>query len=183
MSSSSYSTSRIIVGTSQWFATKNYKGRKTSYSNYECDKKSIPVVFKTRGNILKKIKKNQNKMMDNGWRLCEGDEGEKDYFIHPTYPDTKFSAFKQVIDDTTTILPIVDMDVDTKGLGCSFEIKPGMSYCNIKTNEFKSYWNTREGKRKAKYHDYLDRREAKKRQIEEEEAEILKTKATLSSNL
>lgn len=181
--SSSYSTSRLIVGTPEWLATKNYESPTKSYSNYECDKKSIPVEFKTTGNTLIKMKKLQNKMMDNGWRLCEGDEGEKDYFIHPTYPDTKFPAFKQVIGDSTIILPIVDMDVDTKGLGCSFEVKPGMSYCNIKTNEFISYWNTREGKRKAKYHDYLDRREDKKKQIEEEEAEILKTKAALSSNL
>ena len=138
-------------------------------STYESStRQTIPVTFKKKGARYKKMKKLQTKMMDNGWRLCEGESGEKDYFIHPTYPDTKFPAFKQVINNTNIILPIVNMDIDRKGLGCSFEVKPGMHYCNIRCNEWVSYWSTRKGKRRAKYHAYCDRRQEKKEQIEEE---------------
>lgn len=145
-------------------------------STYESSTfQTTPVTFKRTGPRYKKMKKLQTKMMDNGWRLCEGENGEKDYFIHPTYPDTKFPSFKQVINDTTIILPIVNMDIDRKGLGCSFEVKPGMQYCNVRCNEWISYWSTRKGKRRAKYHAYCDRREEKKRQIKEEEKEMKKT--------
>ena len=138
-------------------------------STYESStRQTIPLTFKKTGARYKNMKKLQTKMMDNGWRLCEGESGEKDYFIHPTYPDTKFPAFKQVINNTNIILPIVNMDIDRKGLGCSFEVKPGMHYCNIRCNEWVSYWSTRKGKRRAKYHAYCDRRLEKKEQIEEE---------------
>tara|TARA_Y100000287_G_scaffold111707_1_gene89588 strand:- start:1546 stop:2088 length:543 start_codon:yes stop_codon:yes gene_type:complete len=179
----SYSTSsRLIVGTPEWLASKSYKVEK-SQSQYECNPSSIPKMTPKRSSRYAKFRKLQSKMMDNGWRLCEGEDGEKDFFVHPTYSDTKFPAYKQTIDGTTFILPIVDIDDDRKGLGCSFMVQPGMHYCVLRCNEWTSYWTTRTGKRRAKYHNYLDEREQKKRAFEEEAAEALKLKQKINSKI
>ena len=65
-------------------------------------KKSIPVEFKTTGNPLIKMKKLQNKMMDNG-EIVKATKVKKTILSIRTYPDTKFQAFKQVIADSTII--------------------------------------------------------------------------------
>lgn len=170
-----------IVGTSALLQSKNNTLPKT-VSNYECDASSIPTQKVTRDVQYSKLKKMQCKMMDNGWRLCEGEGCEKDFFVHPTYPDTKFPAY-YVDGDTTVILPIVNMENDSKGLGCSFIIKPEINYSVLQYNEWISYWSTRNGKRRAKYHNYLDEREQKKLAFEEEAVETLKLKKKANSNL
>ena len=179
----SNTSSRLIVGTPEWAATKSYPAVKQTYSKYECDESAIPKTFKSQSSRYFKTLKLQQKMMDNGWKLCEGEEGEPDYFIHPTYPSTKFTAYSQVIEGTTFIIPIVDMHNDIKGLGCSFDVKPGANHVTLRCNEWTSYWTTRYGKKRAKYHDYLDSRQQKKEAIQEEEKEHLKQKQKLSSNL
>ena len=179
---SSFKSSRLIVGTPEWLATKNYNVEK-SLSQYECDASSIPKKKLTYPAQYSKLKKLQSKMMDNGWRLCEGEDGEKDFFIHPTYPDSKFPALNIKLAETTFILPLVSMDDDIKGLGCSFIVKPGMHYCELRCNEWTSYWSTRTGKRRAKYHNYLDEREQKKLAFEEEAAEALKLKQKINSKI
>ena len=95
----------------------------------------------------------------------------------------QFPAHKEDIDGTTFILPIVSMDNDRKGLGCSFVVQPGMHYSILRCNEWTSYWTTRTGKRRAKYHNYLDEREQKKRAFEEEAAEALKLKQKINSKI
>jgi hypothetical protein len=179
---SSFTSSRPIVGTPEWLASKNYTHPKT-FSNYECDSSSIPKQKVPCSAQYSKLKKMQTKMMDNGWRLCEGEGSEKDYFMHPTYPDTKFPAHFVDMSNTTFILPIVNMENDSKGLGCSFIVKPGMNYSVLRCNEWTSYWTTRTGKRRAKYHNYLDEREQKKKVFEEEAAEAKKLKQKISANL
>ena len=179
---SSFASSRIIVGSPEWLANKNYTHPKT-VSMYECDSASIPKQKLSRPAHYSKLKKLQSKMMDNGWRLCEGEDGEKDFFVHPTYPDSKFPALHIKVTDTTFILPLVSMDNDRKGLGCSFIVNPGMHYSTLRCNEWTSYWSTRTGKRRAKYHNYLDEREQKKRAYEEEAAEALKLKQKINSKI
>ena len=179
----SNTSSRLIVGTPEWAATKSYPAVKQTYSKYECDESAIPKTFKSQSSRYFKTLKLQQKMMDNGWKLCEGEEGEPDYFIHPTYPSTKFTAYSQVIEGTTFIIPIVDMCKDVKGLGCSFIVQPGMNYTTLRCNDWTSYWKTREGKRRVKYHNYLEARQQKKEEIEEEETEALKLKQKINSKI
>ena len=179
---SSITSSRLIVGSSEWLASKNYTHPKT-FSKYECDSASIPKKKIMRPAHYANLKKIQSKMMDNGWRLCEGEDGGNQFFVHPTYPDSKFPAMSVDVGDTTFILPLVSMDNDRKGLGCSFIVKPGMRYSTVRCNEWTSYWRTRIGKRKAKYHNYLDAREQKKLAFEDEAAETLKLKQKISANL
>jgi hypothetical protein len=179
---SSFASPRLIVGTPEWLASKNYTHPKT-FSNYECDSSSIPKKMVRHSPNYAYLKRLQSKMMDNGWRLCEGEDGENDYFVHPTYTDTKFPAHEVNIDNTKIILPIVNMQNDRKGLGCSFIVKPGMQYTMLRCNEWTSYWTTRTGKRRAKYHNYLDEREQKKKVFEEEAAEAKKLKQKISANL
>jgi len=180
----SNTSSHLIVGTPELGETKSYPEVNKTYSKYECDESTLPKTFKIQSSRYFKMLKLQEKMMDNGWKLCEGEESETDYFIHPTYPSTKFTAYSRVIEGTTFIIPIVDMCKDVKGLGCSFIISPGMKHSTLRCNEWTSYWTTRVGKKRAKYRDYLDTREQKKEQIQEEEKEAKKhLKQKLSSNL
>jgi len=179
---SSITTSRLIVGTPEWLASKNYTYPKFD-SKYECDASSIPKQKVSSSPQYLKLKQMQSKMMDNGWRLCEGEGSEKDFFVHPTYHDTKFPAHFIDINNTTIILPIVNMEDDSKGLGCSFIVKPGMNYSVLRCNEWTSYWSTRNGKRRAKYHKYLNDREQKKEAFEEEAAEALKLKQKINSKI
>tara|TARA_B000000477_G_scaffold122735_1_gene127176 strand:+ start:352 stop:915 length:564 start_codon:yes stop_codon:yes gene_type:complete len=179
---SSFTSSRLIVGTPEWLASKNYTHPKM-FSNYECDSASIPKKKVTHPAHYAGLKNLQSKMMDNGWRLCEGEGDEKDFFVHPTYPDSKFPALTVNVGNTTFILPLVSMDNDRKGLGCSFSVKPGMNYSVLRCNEWTSYWTTRTGKRRAKYHNYLDEREQKRLAFEEEAVEALKLKQNINSNL
>ena len=123
--SSSITTSSLIVGTPEYISSKNHTHPKT-FSKYECDSSSIPKQKLTRPIQYSKFKKIQAKMMDNGWRLCEGENGEKEFFVHPTYPDTKFPAHFVNLGDMIFILPIVNKENDKNGLGCSFIVKPGM---------------------------------------------------------
>ena len=72
------------------------------------------------------------------------------------------------------IIPVSSFEKDKKGLACSFIVHPGTTNLTIRSNKWNSYWNTRKGKRKAKYYKYLDARQQKKKEIEEEEAEFKK---------
>ena len=43
-----------------------------------------------------------------------------------------------------------------------------MNYTTLRCNDWTSYWKTREGKRRVKYHNYLEARQQKREEIEEE---------------
>ena len=67
---SSFASSRLIVGSPEWLASKNYTHPKT-VSMYECDSASIPKQKVSRPAQYAKLKKLQSKMMDNGWVLID----------------------------------------------------------------------------------------------------------------
>ena len=164
----------MIVGSPEWLESKKQKSSK-SQSIYECDIKNIPKKFSNISHSEEiRYKGFQQKMMDNGWRLCEGEDNNPDYFVHPTYPDTKFTAYTFYVNDRQFIIPISSFEKDKKGLACSFIVHPGTNNLTIRYNSWVSYWNTRKGRRRAKYYDYLDARQQKKKEIEEEEADIKK---------
>ena len=75
----------MIVGSPEWLESKKQKSSK-SQSIYECDIKNIPKKFSNISHSEEiRYKGFQQKMMDNGWRLCEGEDNNPDYFVHPTY--------------------------------------------------------------------------------------------------
>ena len=173
MSSTKNKNTRMIVGSPEWTESKRVPPTKY-HSIYECDAKHIPKHFIKASPTMTHYNNLQQNMMDNGWKLCQGDEGEADYFIHPTYTDTKFTAYTCYINGNKFIIPVSSFEKDKKGLACSFIVHPGTTNLTIRSNKWNSYWNTRKGKRKAKYYKYLDARQQKKKEIEEEEAEFKK---------
>ena len=57
------------------------------------------------------------------------------------------------------------MDNDRKVLDVPLLYNPEHALLSTRCNEWTSYWTTRTGKRRAKYHNYLDEREQKKRAL------------------
>ncbi len=122
----------------------------------------IPTAFKLTNNNDARLLDLQQQMMDNGWRLnC--DEEDNHYFTHPTYNGEYFDVYKRELSNGRPVyLPIVARDNDPKGLGCTFVMTSGQGG-HIETNDWKSYWDNRAGRRRANYLDYLDRRQEKRR--------------------
>ena len=110
----------------------------------------------------------QQKMMDNGWQLFYEEDTGNTYFKHKTYGATKFRAHQVKTNISQYTFPIISQDEDPKGLGCSFKVHHGTALCEVVSNEWVSYWNTRKGRRREKYLVYLAARQKKKAMIEEE---------------
>jgi len=151
-----------IIGTAEWHAYKNIQNdREPFQSEYECPPECLPVTISLGNPEDKKFKYLQQKMMDFGWRLNEKDGFV--YFTHPTYNGEEFIVYNHTLTNGDLCrIPLVNRDNDSKGLGCTITIHHG--FVNIDSNEWQSYWNTRTGKRRGRYLDYLSRRQAKRDQ-------------------
>ena len=177
---------KIIVGSNEWTKMKNMSDevRKFPASEIEYSRDVIPTKF-TYSNSDKQstFKALQREMMDNGWEGIVGDDNEM-YFTHPQYPNQVFNKFTYVSPDGNKyMLPIVNRDDDIKGLGCSIVPSKNVINCTVESNKWLDYYDTRVGKKRARYHEYLNAREEKKLQIQKEEEALKKTKQALSSNL
>ena len=128
---------------------------------------SLPVAFKVNHKNEVVFGQLQQKMMDIGWELFVDDKTKVTYFTHKTYGQRKYNAQPLKTGKTTYIFPIINQSEDPKGLGCSFHCT-GSGCCRIMSNEWTSYWDTRIGHRREKYLNYLDAREEKRHEIEEE---------------
>ncbi len=156
-----------IVGTKAYHALHNPDN---SYSFDEATpiaEEFIPRAFNYSNNNDNYVLSLQQEMMDNGWQLnC--DEDDNHYFTHPTYNRETFPAYSKVLSNGRRVyLPLVPRDEDPKGLGCTFVLIPGAGYGRLETNRWHSYWDDRQGQRRARYLDYLDRRQEKRRAIVE----------------
>ena len=106
----------------------------------------------------------QQTMMDFGWRLNE-DENGRMYFTHPTYNGVEYEVYTQKLKNGKTVsLPLINREDDPKGLGCTVIINYGTGHFSVETNEWRSYWDDRSGRRRAKYLTYLGNREKKRRE-------------------
>ena len=154
-----------IVGTKAYHALHNPDN---SYSFDEATpiaQEFIPRAFNYSKNNDNYVLSLQQEMMDNGWQLnC--DEDDNHYFTHPTYNRETFATYSKVLSNGRRVyLPLVPRDEDPKGLGCTFVLTPGAGYGRLETNRWHSYWDDRQGQRRARYLDYLDRRQEKRRAI------------------
>ena len=181
-------STKLIVGTNEWVRMKNMTDNVQKYpaSKIEYDSEVIPTNFKSFDMDKKERYQNlQRKMMKNKWEGAIDDTTDEMYFTHPQYPNRVFDKYTYISKDGTKfMLPLVDREEDEKGLGCSIVInKDNPTTCRVESNEWIDYFDTRKGKRRERYYEYLAAREEKKRQIQEEEEKIKKTKQALSSNL
>ena len=166
-----------IVGTSEWIESRKTTNNLTSGSVYECNPENIPknnarVNVNAKGYIAL-----EKKMMNNGWMLCDSTQGSGEtYFAHNKYRDMNVVAYVGRVGSVRFTVPIVNMEEDEEGLGCSFTLYPGTGFADVVSNEWHSYWDTRKGRRRERYLSYLDAREEKRKGIEEEEAKFKKNK-------
>ena len=156
-----------IVGTKAYHALHNPDN---SYSFDEAStvpKEFMPIALRYSNNDDNYVMSLQQEMMDNGWQLnC--DEDDNKHFTHPTYNRETFTAYSKVLSNGKRVyLPLVPRDEDPKGLGCTFVLSSGSGHGRLETNRWHSYWDDRQGQRRARYLDYLDRRQEKRRTIVE----------------
>ena len=171
-----------VVGSPEWGI---WRAQRSSYEPYvpisrgEVDSEFIPKVF--GGNHNKqdeqddKMFKLQKMMIDNRWKLCEDDNGQ--YFQHSRYTNKRVEVHTHIARDGRTFkIPMMVRDEDPEGLGCSIEYTHPQLYYNIMPNAYTNYYETRTGRRREKYLEYLDRRMKKRAEIQKEEAAAAKAK-------
>ena len=101
------------------------------------------------------------------------------FFTHPTYDNTNqqtggYPTYHYTMSNGKEImLPLVDRTDDPKGLGCTVVQIAGPYHYEVETNEWHSYWDCRKGRRRARYLNYLDRREKKRAEYVERLRRIL----------
>jgi hypothetical protein len=150
------------------------------FSGYdEVDDKYKPFIAKKTKSTDEYYRSLQQKMMDFGWRLNENDDGNV-YFTHPTYDNTNnkygYTAHCYTLTNCKEIMiPLVDREKDPKGLGCTMVQTSVTGHFKVETNEWKSYWDNRSGRRRAAYLNYLDKRQKKR----EEFIEMSKTDSSI----
>ena len=137
---------------------------------------NMPFIADTHYQIDNSYRKLQKRWKKNGWnRVYSEDKPEDIYFMHPHYPGIRFECHQMMLRDGTMLsFPMVGHNDDSLGLACRFDINPNQRCCGIVANSWKSYWNTRTGKRRTRYLGYLKNREKKREQILEEEAQAKK---------
>ena len=168
-------STRFIVGTNSYF-DQEMPSLARDFSEYDAvDRRFMPFSFNTDSSDDPRYQELQQKMMDFGWRLNEDEDGRQ-YFTHPTYQGTEYDVYYHTLKNGRSVsLPIVPREEDPKGLGCSLIITHGTGYYKVETNEWKSYWDNRNGRRRARYLNYLDKRQKKR----EEFVEMAKTDSSI----
>ena len=131
---------------------------------------TIPKTFAGVNPRIARFSALQQKMMDLGWQLFIDDRNDRKFFKHKTYGQREFRAHTVSTDNQMFTFPIISRDEDPKGLGCTFNVHHGAGFSEIVSNEWTSFWDTRKGRRREHYLNYLDARMKKREQIQEEEA-------------
>ena len=132
--------------------------------------RNMPTAFTGMNKRTVRFGALQQKMMDLGWQLFIDDRNDRKFFRHKTYGQREFRAHTVSTDNQMFTFPIISQDEDPKGLGCSFNVHHGAGFSEIVSNEWTSFWDTRKGRRREHYLNYLDARMKKREQIQEEEA-------------
>ena len=140
----------------------------------------IPRKFVVADPLDTKYLHLQQQMMDNGWKLIENESyvepfskhGENiiiEFFSHPTYGDLKVPVFTyetgQFYGNKLLKFPHISQEQDPKGLGCSIVSIPYRGW-KIVSNEWKSFWTTRKGRKRSRYLQYLQERKEVRKMIE-----------------
>ena len=154
-----------LIGSSAYHALHNQITPHNFDSAAPVPREFMPIMVKSTNRGDEYILDLQQEMMDNGWRL-NSRENEETYFTHPTYNGEEFSVYSRVLDSGKRVyIPMVSREEDPKGLGCTFVLTSGSGHGRLETNRWHSFWDDRDGRRRANYLDYLDRRQEKRKTI------------------
>lgn len=164
----------FIVGSPEWAVWKNKRYENNVFhSTHEYEDEFIPrtpiMDYKQQLND-KKILRLQKKMIDNNWTLKTDDD---EYFEHPRYMDKKVEVYYYIASNGREFkIPFMDKEEDYEGLACSIAYTCPNFYSSIEPNEFTNYYDTRYGRRRRNYNDYLEYRMERRYEFEEEEKSI-----------
>lgn len=165
----------FIVGTNEWACWKRERQVNGSYSTSEpIDPNFIPsvrVINTRQDKVDKKMAFLQQTMIDNNWRLRV--DGELEYFTHVCYPNKMVSVHEHLARDGRIFkIPLIDKEDDPEGFGCSINYTAGNMSYTIDSNRYTEYNDTRTGKRREDYLEYLNYRLQRKEEFRIEEEAI-----------
>lgn len=129
---------------------------------------NIPTTFKTN-NIPERFSCDMQTIWDNGWTFHEHDKNAENnsegYFENEhVYPKKKFTYIKRDVGGQTFKYPYLTYDEDLFEIGYHWEQCPG-GFFDIKSNKYHDIWDTRRGRRRLKYYEYLDTRQQKRAEL------------------
>ena len=171
-----------IVGTTEWAARRNVE------SYLQTGRQSVPgptrnSIYGTTSRRRKKRGPSQDQILRNellidnilnftykdGWQQIEGGVHDKKWVNTRHYPEKIFntSSIKEYSTGETHYFPVAGTENDPVGVAFNYHGLGNGQHFYIRPNKWNDLSQTRRGKRRAKYMEYVNRRLKKKAEFEE----------------
>ncbi len=176
-----------IVGTNEWVARRNLE------SYLQTGRQSVPgptrnSIYGTTSRRRKKRGPSKNQIVrneqlidnilnftyKNGWQQIEGGVHDKRWVNTRHYPEKIFntSSIKEYSTGETHYFPVAGTENDPAGVAFNYHGLGNGQHFYIRPNKWDDLTQTRRGKRRAKYMEYVKRRLKKKAEFEEHAGKV-----------
>ena len=176
-----------IVGTNEWVARRNLE------SYLQTGRQSVPgptrnSIYGTTSRRRKKRGPSENQIVrneqlidnilnftyKNGWQQIEGGVHDKRWVNTRHYPEKIFntSSIKEYSTGETHYFPVAGTENDPAGVAFNYHGLGNGQHFYIRPNKWDDLTQTRRGKRRAKYMEYVKRRLKKKAEFEEHAGKV-----------
>jgi hypothetical protein len=169
----------FIVGTSEWTAWKKARYPHGSYSTGEpINPNFLPKIKVVDAQQSVDEKMSFLQLMMIGWKWQLRQDENSIYFTHVCYPNKQVSVHEHIAADGRVFkIPLIDKDDDPEGLGCSINYIAGNMSYTVESNRYNEYDESRSGKRRENYLEYLSYRQKRKEEFRLEEEAIIAANA------
>ena len=176
-----------IVGTNEWVARRNLE------SYLQTGRQSVPgptrnSIYGTTSRRRKKRGPSENQIVrneqlidnilnftyKNGWQQIEGGVHDKRWVNTRHYPEKIFntSSIKEYSTGETHYFPVAGTENDPAGVAFNYHGLGNGQHFYIRSNRWDDLSQTRRGKRRANYMEYVKRRLKKKAEFEEHAGKV-----------
>ena len=176
-----------IVGTNEWVARRNLE------SFLQTGRQSVPgptrnSIYGTTSRRRKKRGPSENQIVrneqlidnilnftyKNGWQQIEGGVHDKRWVNTRHYPEKIFntSSIKEYSTGETHYFPVAGTENDPVGVAFNYHGLGNGQHFYIRSNRWDDLSQTRRGKRRANYMEYVKRRLKKKAEFEEHAGKV-----------
>ncbi len=176
-----------IVGTNEWVARRNLE------SYLQTGRQSVPgptrnSIYGTTSRRRKKRGPSENQIVrneqlidnilnftyKNGWQQIEGGVHDRRWVNTRHYPEKIFntSSIKEYSTGETHYFPVAGTENDPAGVAFNYHGLGNGQHFYIRPNKWDDLTQTRRGKRRAKYMEYVKRRLKKKAEFEEHAGKV-----------
>lgn len=176
-----------IVGTNEWVARRNLE------SYLQTGRQSVPgptrnSIYGTTSRRRKKRGPSENQIVrneqlidnilnftyKNGWQQIEGGVHDKRWVNTRHYPEKIFntSSIKEYSTGETHYFPVAGTENDPVGVAFNYHGLGNGQHFYIRSNRWDDLSQTRRGKRRANYMEYVKRRLKKKAEFEEHAGKV-----------